>query len=88
MTNLRVYLLLASLLYFLILGAVLVVMISCLRHREKLASFAIALAGMVAKFRRKPPARVRIESIVGQVLEGWDALLPGGCREPALGAKF
>ena len=71
---------------FLILGAVLTVLILCLLHREKLAPIAIAVAGFVARLRRKPPAPDKIQTVVAHLLGGWDALLRGGWRGPALGA--
>jgi uncharacterized membrane protein YbhN (UPF0104 family) len=73
-------------LVFLILGAVLTMLVLCLLYREKLAPIALALAGFVAKVRRKPPTHARIEAAVGQLLDGWDALLRGGWRGPAGGA--
>jgi uncharacterized protein (TIRG00374 family) len=73
-------------LVFLILGAVLTVLILCLLYREKLAPIAIALAGFVAKFRHNPPEPAKIVTAVGHLLEGWDALLRGGWRGPAVGA--
>jgi uncharacterized protein (TIRG00374 family) len=71
---------------FLILGAVLTVLLLCLLYREKLEPVAIAVAGFVAKLRRKPPALARIQAAVAHLLDGWDALLRGGWRGPALGA--
>ena len=71
---------------FLILGAVLTVLILCLLYREKLTSTAIAVAGIVGKLRRKPPAPAKIETAVAYLLDGWDALLRGGWRGPLLGA--
>jgi uncharacterized membrane protein YbhN (UPF0104 family) len=73
---------------FLILGAVLTVLISCLLYREKLAPIAIAIAGFVAKLRHKPPTHAKIKATVGYLLDGWDALLRGGWRGPALGATL
>jgi uncharacterized protein (TIRG00374 family) len=72
-------------LVFLILGSVLTVLILCLLYREKLAPIATAIAGFVAKFRHKPPTHAKIETAVGHLLEGWDALLRGGWRGPAVG---
>jgi len=73
-------------LVFLILGTVLTVLILCLIHREKLSPIATALAGFVAKFRHKHPEPAKIEAAVAHLLEGWDALLRGGWRGPAVGA--
>jgi uncharacterized protein (TIRG00374 family) len=73
-------------LVFLILGAVLAILILCLLYREKLAPIAMTLTGFVAKVRHKPPAHARIEAAVGHLLDGWDALLSGGWRRPAVGA--
>jgi uncharacterized membrane protein YbhN (UPF0104 family) len=75
-------------LVFLILGAVLTMLVLCLLYREKLAPIALALAGFVAKVRRKPPTHARIEAAVGQLLDGWDALLRGGWRGPAAGYRI
>lgn len=68
------------------LTAGLTVVILCLRYREKLAPIAIAIVGFSAKLRRKPPPRERIEAGVGQLLEGWDALVQGGWHGPVVGA--
>jgi glycosyltransferase 2 family protein len=68
------------------LAAGMTVVILCLRYREKLAPIASAIVGVAAKLRRKPPPRERIEAGVGQLLEGWDALVEGGWRGPVVGA--
>ncbi len=73
-------------LVFLILTAGLAVLILCLRYREKLAPIAIAIIGFAAKLRRKPSPRDRVEAGVGQLLEGWDALVQGGWHGPVAGA--
>lgn len=70
----------------LILGVALAVLMFCLLNRERLAPIAIAVAGFIAKIRRKPRADARVEAAVGQLLDGWDALLRGGWRGPAIGA--
>ncbi|MGA8871949.1 MAG: YbhN family protein [Candidatus Acidiferrales bacterium] len=73
-------------LVFVILGAALAAFILCLLYREKLAPVAMALGRFFAKLRHKPLAHAKIEAAVGHVLEGWDALLRGGWRGPAVGA--
>lgn len=70
-------------LVFLILGSILTVLILCLLYREKLAPIAAALAGFVAKVRHRPPAHAKIEAAVGELLDGWDALLRGSWHGPA-----
>jgi glycosyltransferase 2 family protein len=73
-------------LVLLILGTVLAGLILCLVYREKLGPTAMALSRFFAKFRHKPPEPAKIEAAVGYLLEGWDALLRGGWRGPAVGA--
>ena len=73
-------------LIFFTLGASLTLLIVSLRYRDKLVPIAIAIAGFIGRLRRKPPARDKIEAGVGQLLEGWDALVQGGWRGPTLGA--
>jgi uncharacterized protein (TIRG00374 family) len=73
-------------LVFLILSAVLATVILCLLYREKLSLVAVAFARFVAKVRHKPLAHAKIEAAVGYLLDGWDALLSGGWRRPAVGA--
>ena len=73
-------------LVFVILGAALAAFILCLLYREKLAPVAMALGRFFAKLKNKPLAHAKIEAAVGHVLEGWDALLRGGWRGPAVGA--
>jgi uncharacterized protein (TIRG00374 family) len=58
----------------------------CLTHREKLAGIATGIAAFIAKFRRRPVEHSKIETAVVHLLEGWDALVQGGWRGPALGA--
>ena len=70
----------------LILGAALTAVILCLRYRGKLAPIATAVAGFLARVLHKPPAHAKIEAAVGHLLDGWDALLRGGWRGPAIGA--
>jgi glycosyltransferase 2 family protein len=73
-------------LVFLILGAVLAALILCLVFREKLEPIAIAIAGFFARLRHKPPELAKIDAAVRHLLEGWDGLLRGGWRGPAVGA--
>jgi uncharacterized protein (TIRG00374 family) len=72
-------------LVMLILGASLGALILCLIYREKLDPIAIAIATFFAKVRHKPVEPGKIETSVGHLLEGWDALLRGGWRGPAVG---
>ena len=72
-------------LVFVILGAALAAFILCLLYRGKLP-VAMALGRFFAKLRHKPLAHAKIEAAVGHLLEGWDALLRGGWRGPAVGA--
>jgi uncharacterized protein (TIRG00374 family) len=58
----------------------------CLTHREKLHGIATGFGAFVAKLRRKPVEYSKIEIAVVHLLEGWDALVQGGWRGPALGA--
>jgi hypothetical protein len=70
----------------LILGSVLTTLIFCVFYREKLAPIVIAVARFVAKVRRKTFDHAKIAASVGQMLDGWDALLLGGWHKPAVGA--
>jgi glycosyltransferase 2 family protein len=58
-----------------------------LTHREKLHGLATGIAKFMAKIRRKPVDRSKIEIAVVHLLEGWDALIRGW-RTPVLGAVF
>lgn len=75
------------------LGLVMLVLLSgfgtlvwLLTHRHKLHSLAAATAKFATKLRRKPVHPPKIEVAVKQLLEGWDVLVRGGWRQPALGA--
>jgi len=68
------------------LGAGLGALVWILLHREKLHAIATAVARFLAKVRRKPPDEFKIETAIGHLLEGWDALVQGGWRGPAVGA--
>lgn len=72
-------------LIMLILGASLGALILCLVYRKRLDPIAIAVARFFSKIRHKPVETDKIEASVGHLLEGWDALLRGGWREPAVG---
>ena len=69
-----------------ILGGGLASLILGLIYRARLGAVAIAVAGFFGKFRHKPPTHSKITSAVGHLLEGWDALIEGGWRGPAVGA--
>jgi glycosyltransferase 2 family protein len=73
-------------LVLLILGSGLASLILGLVYRPRLGAIAIAVTGFFAKFRHKPPANAKIKAAVGHLLEGWDTLLQGGWRGPAVGA--
>jgi glycosyltransferase 2 family protein len=61
----------------------------CLTHREKLDSLATGIATFLSKFRRGSSVEhSKIKVTVAHLLEGWDALVHGGWRRPALGAVF
>lgn len=72
----------------LILVSALIALILCLLYREKLPAIAIAIVGFVAKVRRRRPDRSKIIASVGQLLDGWDALLRGGWRKPVAAASI
>ncbi|MBZ5521787.1 MAG: YbhN family protein [Acidobacteriia bacterium] len=58
----------------------------CLTHREKLGGIITAVAAFLARLRRKPVDHSKIETTVEHLLAGWDGLVQGGWRGPALGA--
>lgn len=63
------------------------ILVWCLTHREKLDGLATGIATFLAKFRRGHPVEhSRIAAAVAHLLEGWDGLVQGGWRRPALGA--
>lgn len=68
------------------LGAGMAALFWSLSHREKMQQVAAVIMGFVAKFRRRKPDHFKIETAVGHLLEGWDLLVRGGWRAPALGA--
>jgi len=68
------------------LGAGVGALVWILLHREKLHAIATAIAHFLAKVRRKPPDESKIETSIGHLLEGWDALVQGGWPRPAVGA--
>jgi len=68
------------------LGAGVGALVWILLHREKLHALATGIARFLAKVRRKPPDESKIEAAIGHLLEGWDALVQGGWRGPAVGA--
>jgi hypothetical protein len=70
----------------LVLLAGLGTLVWCLTHREKLHGLATGIAAFMTKLRRKPVDHSKIEIAVAHLLEGWDALVQGGWRKPALGA--
>ncbi len=72
-------------LVLLILGTFLGALILCLVYREKLDPIAIAIARFFAKVRHKPVDPAKMETSVGHLLEGWDALLRGGWYGPGVG---
>lgn len=57
-----------------------------LSHREKVQPVVTAIAGFVAKLRRKSLDRAGLDTTVGGVLKGWDALVEEGWRKPVAGA--
>lgn len=57
-----------------------------LSRREKVQPLVTAVAGFVAKLRRKSLDRTKLDASVGGVLKGWDALVEGGWRKPIAGA--
>lgn len=79
---------LAFALILLILGGTLTSLLLGLIFRARLRPAAIAVAGFFGRFRNRPSARIKVEAAVGHLLEGWDALLQGGWRGPAVGAVF
>jgi glycosyltransferase 2 family protein len=61
----------------------------CLTHREKLDGLVTRITTFLSKFRRGPAVEhSKIKIFVSHLLEGWDALVHGGWRGPALGAVF
>jgi uncharacterized protein (TIRG00374 family) len=61
----------------------------CLTHRDKLDGLATGIATFLSKFRRGPRVEhSKLKVSVAHLLEGWDALVHGGWRGPALGAVF
>jgi len=70
----------------LILGGGLGALVWSLTHREKLTPLAVAIAGFIAKFRRKAMDRHAIRLATDRLLAAWDDLLKGGWRGPVTGA--
>jgi uncharacterized protein (TIRG00374 family) len=70
----------------LILATLIGLLIWSVTHREKLEPLATAIAHFADKFRRRHSDRSKISSGVRHLLEGWDTLLQGGWRGPAMGA--
>jgi uncharacterized protein (TIRG00374 family) len=70
----------------LFLGSLLAVLIWSVTHRESLEPFATKIADFVGKFRHRSSDRSKISAAVRHLFEGWDTLLQGGWRGPAVGA--
>jgi uncharacterized protein (TIRG00374 family) len=70
----------------LILGTLIAILIWSVTHRESLEPLAIAIADFAGKFRHRPSDRSKISAAVRHLFEGWDTLLQGGWRGPAVGA--
>ena len=75
---------LATVIFVLILG--FGTLLWSMTHRTKLHGLATGIAKFIAKIRRKPVDHFKLEIAVAHLLEGWDALIRGGWRTPALGA--
>jgi uncharacterized protein (TIRG00374 family) len=70
----------------LILGGLLAVLIWSVTHRESLEPLAAKIADFVGRFRHRSSDRSKISAALRHLFEGWDTLLRGGWRGPALGA--
>ena len=57
-----------------------------LSHRKRVQPVVTAIAGFIAKIRRKSVDSFTLEATIGSWLKGWDALVGGGWRKPAAGA--
>src|SRR5690348_11914885 len=62
------------------------VRLRCFVYRERLMPTAMGITGFIARLQGKVLDRPAIETAVGRLLRGWDALLEGGWHGPVLGA--
>lgn len=58
------------------------------RHRTRLMTLAVRLAGRWAALRRRPYDPATTETAIGRWFDAWDTLRAGGWRGPMLGAAL
>jgi glycosyltransferase 2 family protein len=70
----------------LLLGSLLAMLTWSIIHRDKLEPLATGIGSFAGRLRHRPSDALKVKAAVNRFLEGWDALLRGGWRGPALGA--